>query len=120
MQTVIQTPNFIADAKDAGLTRDEVDAIVAAIAAEPLSGDMIPQTGGARKLRFAGRGGGKSGGYRTIHYFGGFDVPVFLLALYGKGQKANLTMAERNALAKILPRIAEAYRDGARQRGNPQ
>ncbi len=69
------------------------------IAADPLAGELIPGTGGARKLRFARRGAGKSGGYRTVHYFAGLDVPIFLLAVYGKGEKANLTQAERNALA---------------------
>ncbi len=69
-------------------------------------------TGGARKLRHAGRGGGKSGGYRTIHYFGGNDVPIFLLALIDKGEKANLTKAERNQLAGLLPNIVEVYRAG--------
>ncbi len=54
----------------------------------------------------------KAGGYRTVHYFGGDDVPIFLLALIDKGEKANLTKAERNQLAKLLPRIAEAYRAG--------
>ncbi len=67
-------------------------------------------TGGARKLRHAGRGEGKSGGYRTIHYFGGDDVPIFLLALIDKGKRANLSQAERNDLARTLPKIADAYR----------
>jgi hypothetical protein len=45
-----------------------------------------------------------------IHYFGGDDVPIFLLSIYGKGAKANLSGAERNELAKLLPKIAAAYR----------
>jgi hypothetical protein len=61
-------------------------------------------------MRFARRGSGKSGGYRTIHYFGGIDVPVFLLTVHGKGEKANLTRAERNELAVLLPRIAANWR----------
>jgi len=65
-------------------------------------------TGGARKLRVAGRGKGKRGGYRVIPYFGAEDVPVFLLALYGKGRRADLTHAQRNNLAATLPQIAEA------------
>ncbi len=47
-------------------------------------------------MRHVGRGHGKSGGYRTIHYFGGDQVPLFLLAMYGKGEKSNLTQAERS------------------------
>jgi hypothetical protein len=65
-------------------------------------------TGGCRKLRFAGKGKGKSGGYRTIHYFGGDDVPVLLLALINKGEVANLSKAERNELRGML----SGYRKG--------
>lgn len=114
MQTVISTPEFLSQAKRLKLSQDEIDAIVETLADNPLAGDIISQTGGARKLRHAGRGGGKSGGYRTIHYFGGVDVPVFLLTVYGKGDKANLTKAERNELAKILPQLADHYRATAK------
>ena len=112
MQAVLVTPTFERQAAKAGLTDDEVADIVAALAADPLSGDLIPGTGGARKVRFARRGSGKSGGYRTIHYFGGDDVPIFLLALIDKRDTANLTKVERNELAIVLPKIADAYRKG--------
>jgi hypothetical protein len=85
--------------------------IVTAIAAAPQGGDLIVGTGGARKMRHAGRGHGKSGGYRTIHYFGGEDVPLFLLGLIDKGQRADLSQAERNELSTILAGIAAAYRE---------
>lgn len=110
MQTVLLTPTFESEARRAGLTDDEIQTIASVIAADPMAGDLIPGTGGARKMRFARRGSGKSGGYRTIHYFGGIDVPVFLLTVYGKGEKANLTRAERNELAELLPRIATSWR----------
>jgi len=89
------------------------------VAADPTAGDLIVGTGGARKLRVAGRGKGKSGGYRVIHYFAAEDVPVFLLALYGKGRQADLTQAQRNDLAATLPQIAEAYRKSTRHREEP-
>jgi mRNA-degrading endonuclease RelE of RelBE toxin-antitoxin system len=59
---------------------------------------LIPGTGGARKVRFGGRGKGKSGGYRVITYYAAEDVPVFLLALVDKGQRADISQADRNAL----------------------
>jgi hypothetical protein len=65
-------------------------------------------------MRHAGRGKGKSGGYRTVHYFGGDDVPLFLLSICGKNRKSDLTAAERKDLASLLPRIADAYRKGTR------
>ena len=114
MHGIVLTPAFQRDAGNAGLTDDEIIEIAAVIADDPLAGDLMAGTGGARKMRHAGRGKGKRGGYRTIHYFGGSDVPVFLLAIYGKGDRDNLTKAERNQLALTLPRIADAYRKARR------
>lgn len=110
MHAVLSFSTFVRGAAREGVTEDEVLAIEAHLAANPQAGDLIPGAGGARKLRFAGRGKGKSGGYRTVHYYAGDDVPVFLIAIYGKGRKANLTKAERNELAAILRQTAEAYR----------
>ncbi len=110
MHGVILTKTFENDAKDAGLTDDEILEIASTIAADPLVGDLMVGTGGARKLRHRGRGKGKSGGFRTVHYFAGADVPVFLLAIFGKGDRDNLTKAERNRLAGTLTKLADAYR----------
>jgi hypothetical protein len=116
MQSVIETPSFLADAKDAGLSDAERMEIVDAIAADPMMGDEIRGSGGARKIRFAGRGKGKSGGYRVVTFFSGPDIPVFLLNVFSKGDRANLSTAEVNALRMILGRIVETYRgkDGKR------
>jgi hypothetical protein len=116
MQTVIQTPTFLADAKAAGLDDSELAEIAATIAANPLIGDIIPGTGGARKVRFGGRGKGKSGGYRVITYYAAEDVPVFLLALVDKGQRADISQADRNALREILGTLADEYRKGVRSK----
>jgi hypothetical protein len=106
MQTVVETPAYLSAAKDAGVSEDERTAIVDMLAAEPMAGDVMPGCGGARKMRVAGKGKGKSGGYRLITYFGGDDIPVFLITIFAKGEKVNLTKAERNMLAervKLLP-----------------
>ncbi len=81
-----------------------------------MAGDLIQGTGGARKVRFAGRGKGKSGGYRVITFYAGERLPVFLLALYAKGERANLTKAERNELRSTLGSIVETDRKGVRRR----
>jgi hypothetical protein len=111
MQSVVLTPTFQRQADRLRLTEEEIMAIVSEIAADPLRGDLIVGSGGARKMRHRRQGGGKSGGYRTIHYFGGDDVPVFLLSIFGKGAKSDLTAKERNELATILPKLGQAYRN---------
>jgi len=115
MHTVIETPAYLADARASGLTETEREAIVEMIASNPQAGDEIGGTGGARKVRVAGRGKGKSGGYRVITFYSGKDVPVFLLAIYSKGEKANLSKSERNELKSILGEIVQEYRKGAKR-----
>ena len=90
--------------------------IVRAISLEPFIGDLMPGTGGARKRRFGGRGKGKSGGYRTVSYFAGEDVPVLLLALIDKGERADLSQAERRELRSELAGYASDYRASVRRR----
>jgi hypothetical protein len=104
MQAVIETESYLRDAKAAGMSEDERNAAVDLVATDPEVGDIMQGTGGVRKARLAGRGKGKSGGYRIIYYFGGGDIPVFLITVFGKGEKANLTQGERNAL-KVMTAI---------------
>lgn len=110
MHGVIETRAYLSDAAEAGMSEDEREAIVMALAENPACGDLMPGTGGARKLRFAAPGRGKRGGYRTIHYYGGDDIPVFLLAALKKGERSDLSQAEKNELRKELAGLAEDYR----------
>ena len=115
MHAVVETSSYLTSAKKAGVSDDERQGIIDMLAADPEVGEVMVGTGGARKVRFARTGSGKSGGFRVITYFGGDDVPVFLLNVFGKGDKANLTKGERNALAEVLPKIAPAYRASAKE-----
>src|ERR1700724_1581278 len=115
MHTIVETPAYLVDARANGLTEREREAVVETIANNPVAGDEIPGTGGARKVRVAGRGKGKSGGYRVITFYSGKDVPVFLLAVYSKGDKANLSKAERNELKAYLTDAVQRYKQGGRR-----
>ena len=116
MQSVIETPDYLADAKRAGLSQDEREEIVEYIARNPEAGDLIQGSGGARKVRFAVKGKGKSGGVRIITFFGGKDIPVFLMNVFSKGERANLSDAEVNALRSVLTGAAKRYREAAKER----
>jgi hypothetical protein len=85
-------------------------AIVDRLASDPTCGGVIPGSGGIRKVRFGFGGRGKSGGARVIYLFSGENLPVFVLAVFAKNEKADLPLAERNALAKIVVDIIESYR----------
>jgi hypothetical protein len=109
MQTVVETPSYLADAERL-LSPSERAAVIDRLAAAPNCGVLLQGTGGVRKVRFAFGGRGKSGGARIIYLFGGEDIPIFTLAIFAKNEKANLTAAERNDLGKMVVRIIENYR----------
>lgn len=109
VHTVVETPAFIRNAMEEGLDETLRARIVLKVAAEPQAGDLIRETGGLRKLRFAGRGKGKSGGYRVITAYIGETAPVFLLALYGKGRKADLTGAERASFKAWMDAMKKSH-----------
>ncbi|WP_286018925.1 type II toxin-antitoxin system RelE/ParE family toxin [Candidatus Venteria ishoeyi] len=52
---------------------------------------------------------GKSGGIRVIYYFHNETIPLFLLSVFGKNEKANLSKSERNVLAKFTERLIKNY-----------
>lgn len=108
--TVVETPLFLRKAAGV-LTEVERARLVAAIGADPARGDVIPDTGGVRKLRWAVKGKGKSGGARVIYYFHNESIPVFLLSIYAKNEKLNLTQAERNELKSLIPVLVRSYRE---------
>ena len=116
MQTVIETPAYLTSAREVGLQDGEREDIVSYLARHPDAGELMPGTGGARKLRFAGRRKGKSGGYRVITFFADEDIPVFLLDVYGKGARANLSKAERNELRKVLTALPRLWREHRKER----
>lgn len=110
MHTVAWTSISDTQAKRLGLTEDDQHAIETELAESPRSGNLIKGTGGARKMRHGGRGKGKRGGFRTIHVHFGDDIPVFLLAVFAKGKKNDLSAAECRVLKGIIRSIREEYR----------
>ena len=109
MHTVAQTSSFVRAAADAGMTEDEVESLVTYLSENTTAGDEMPGTGGCRKLRFAGRGKGKRGGYRSITFYTGKQMPVFLVTVFAKGEKTDLSRAERNELRKLTKLIVTEY-----------
>jgi hypothetical protein len=87
--TVVEMPGYLSDASGV-LDNDERAEVVKMVAADPECGDLIPGTGGVRKVRVALRNRGKSAGARVIYYFLNEGYPVLLLALFTKAEKGNL------------------------------
>jgi mRNA-degrading endonuclease RelE of RelBE toxin-antitoxin system len=99
---------FTRDWERLGLDEAALRALEIEILNDPDRPPVIPGTGGLRKLRFAepGSGRGKRGAYRVCYaYFPEYGT-VALAAVFGKNEKADLTKADRNAIATVI----QAYR----------
>jgi len=92
------------------MTEEEVSELVSRLAEDPMAGDEIVGTGGCRKVRVAGKGKGKSGGYRTITFYSGKETPVFLITVFAKGERANLSQSECNQLRQLTKVLSSESR----------
>jgi hypothetical protein len=98
--TVAETPLFLRQAADVW-DKSEHDEFVNFIAANPDVGDVIPETGGIRKVRWGRSGIGKRGGARVIYFYHDFDRPLYLLLVYAKARREDLLPAEKLAVRKL-------------------
>ena len=88
------------------LSKDEKCDLIAYLSEHPSAGDLIQGTGGIRKLRWARGSKGKSGGIRVIYYFHSPKMPLYLLAAFGKNEKANISSEEKRLLSKLVKELA--------------
>jgi hypothetical protein len=103
--TVAETEGFLADCKEEGVSDDQRAAIVDSVAREPRAGDLVKGSGGVFKRRFAGRGKGKSGGWRVMVAFVGTELPAYLLALLGKGTRDDFDASEVTEMRKMVAEL---------------
>ena len=108
MQTIVELPEFQRRAKSI-MTDAEREAAILWIAKNPEAGTSLG--GGLRKVRITREGGGKSGGFRTIYVFGGRDMPIFLISVFAKNEKANLTSKEQAAAVELSKEIVAMWRN---------
>jgi hypothetical protein len=70
---------------------------------EPFAGDLIPSSGGLRKIRWRGKGHGKRGGLRVIYYNRLNNGQIWLLAIHAKNEFATFTDAELKLIRRGIP-----------------
>jgi hypothetical protein len=98
--TVAETPLFV---RQAEAVWDEAarETFVDFIAQNPELGDVIPETGGVRKIRWSRGGTGKRGGARVIYFYHATDRPLYPLMVYAKSRQENLTPDEKRTVRKL-------------------
>lgn len=108
LQTVVELAEFQRRAK-AIMTDGEREAAIVWIAENPEAGKSLG--GGLRKVRIPREGSGKSGGFRTIYVFGGRHMPIFLITVFAKNERANLTTKEQAAAVELSKEIVSMWSD---------
>lgn len=108
MLAVAELPEYLRAAGKL-LTQADRRAIVDHLAAHPAAGVLIEGTGGVRKLRWARDSRGKSAGVRVIYYFHSEGMPLYLLTMFAKNERANLSKSERNALAGLVDALVAIW-----------
>ncbi|VAX26307.1 Antitoxin to RelE-like translational repressor toxin [hydrothermal vent metagenome] len=104
LMTIIELPEFIKRSEKI-LTKEEKDALLFFLSSRPEAGNLIQGTGGIRKLRWGSKGKGKSEGSRAICFYYNQNIPLFLLTIFDKNEKVNLSKSERNNLFKLTKQL---------------
>jgi len=107
--TIVELPEYIKRAEKIFL-EEERDELLYYLSSNPKAGTLIQGTGGIRKLRWALKGKGKSGGSRVIYFFYNETIPLFLMTIFTKNEKTNLSKDERNELAKLVKELIKSYK----------
>jgi mRNA-degrading endonuclease RelE of RelBE toxin-antitoxin system len=109
--TVAETPTFTRQAEKL-FSPAELEDLLVFLASNPTAGDIIPGTGGVRKVRYQASGRGKRGGARVIYFYFDDDYPLIALTLYAKNEREDLTPEGK----RMISQIAEAIKAEARKR----
>ena len=104
----METRPFITEGERC-LSTDEREQFIAYLACNPTAGAVIRETGGVRKVRWGAAGRGKRGGVRVIYYYHSERIPLFLLTVYAKAQKADLSPKEKAAMRRLVTEIVASY-----------
>ena len=106
--TVVETPEFLSAATRL-MDDEERSLLVDYLSANPAAGDLLPSTGGLRKLRWGLDGRGKRGGARVIYYFHDSGMPIFALSAYTKNAKANISEVDKNIYKTLIRTLVDSY-----------
>ncbi len=107
--TIVELPEYIKKAERL-LNEDERSNLILYLSTHPKSGAIMQGTGGVRKIRWARKGKGKSGGVRVIYFFYTDEILLFMLTIFSKGEKDNLSKTERNELGKLVKLLVNTYK----------
>jgi len=89
-------------------SEDEHSEFVDFIARNPQAGDLIPESGGVRKIRWGRRGIGKRGGVRIVYFYFTTGMPLYLLMIYAKARHDDLSPDARRTVQGLVARLKQS------------
>ena len=106
--TIVETHSFQKESQKI-LGESEIDKLKNFLSLNPQSGDIIPGLRGIRKIRWQVNQKGKSGGARIIYFFYNTNMPVFLLDIYRKSEKSDMSFKEKKMLNNMVDELIDSY-----------
>jgi putative component of toxin-antitoxin plasmid stabilization module len=107
--SVVETPEFLSAVRKL-MSNGERSLLVDYLAYNPTTGDLIPGTGGVRKLRWRLEGRGKRGGARVIYFHHDGGMPLFLLTAFAKNDRTDPSQKDRNDLRQLTALLVKAFK----------
>ena len=108
MLTIAELPEYIRRAEKLMSASERFD-IINYLAAHPKAGDLMEGTCGIRKLRWGRGAQGKSGGVRVIYYLHSEFMPLYLLTLFAKNERANISKTQRHELSEVIDLLVQIW-----------
>jgi hypothetical protein len=107
--SVVETPEFLSATRKL-VNEGERALLVDYLAYNPTAGDLVPGTGGVRKLRWGLEGRGKRGGARVIYFHHDAGMPLFALTAFAKNEQADLSQQDRNDFRQLTTLLVEVFK----------
>lgn len=101
---IVRLPSFERSAEGV-IREEEVRTLEQALIGDPRAGDVLPGTGGVRKIRLARPGGGKRGGARVAYLYVEVKERIYLLLAFAKNEQANLTAQQKKRVRELVEQI---------------
>jgi mRNA-degrading endonuclease RelE of RelBE toxin-antitoxin system len=107
-QVIVETPTYLKAVQDFWDTETQIE-FKNYIGVNFLLGNIIPDTGGLRKIRWKSTNKGKRGGVRVIYYFYDENHPIYLLFAYTKNVQVDLTEQEKKIMRTLVQQLKNSF-----------
>lgn len=100
-------------------TMAEWEALSQCISMNPAYGEVIPDTGGVRVVKWPAESQGRNGHVRVIYYFRDLNMPLVMIAIFERGERLNLSSADKRIIRELVDDLVASYLPGVSSRVIP-